>query len=106
MAEFRLSSHAAADLAEIADYTIERFGIEQARRYRDDLEKCFQNLAENPTLGRSVEQVAPKLRRFEHQSHVVFYAQEEGGVLIVRVLHASMDAPRHFGDPGAKPTFT
>jgi len=32
MAEYRLSSQAKADLDEIADYTIEKFGIEQARR--------------------------------------------------------------------------
>ncbi len=34
MANFRLSLRADADLARIADYTIETFGIEQARRYR------------------------------------------------------------------------
>ena len=34
MADFRLSPRAETDLAEIADYTIETFGVEQARRYR------------------------------------------------------------------------
>ena len=34
MADFRLSPRAENDLAEIADYTIETFGVEQARRYR------------------------------------------------------------------------
>ena len=95
MADFRLSPHAEADLAEIADYTIETFGIEQARRYRDDLEACFRNLAENPLLGRSAEWLSPGLRRFEHRSHAVFYTQEEEGVLVVRILHAGMDVPRH-----------
>ena len=95
MADVRLSSRAEIDLAGIADYTIETFGVEQARRYRDDLEACFLNLAENPRLGRSVEQFAPGLRRFEYRSHVVFYTEDEGGVLIVRVLHVRMDASRH-----------
>ena len=58
MADVRLSCRAETDLAEIADYTIERFGVEQARRYRDDLEACFLNLAKNPGLGRRVEQLA------------------------------------------------
>ena len=52
--DFRLTSRAESDLAEIADYTIETFGIEQARRYRDALESCFQMIADNPELGRSL----------------------------------------------------
>jgi toxin ParE1/3/4 len=95
MAEYRLTSRAEADLEKIANYTIEQFGIEQARRYRDGLENCFQSLAENPKLGRSAEQLAPNLRRFEHRSHIIFYVPQDNGVLIIRVLHESMDAPRH-----------
>ena len=48
MADYRLTSRAEADLAGIADYTIETFGIEQARRYRDEFETRFENLAANP----------------------------------------------------------
>jgi len=95
MAEYRLASRAEADLAKIADYTIETFGIEQARRYRDAFETCFGNLAKNPHLGRSAERLAPGLRRWEHGSHLVFYVEDERGVTIVRILHARMDAPRH-----------
>lgn len=96
MAEYRFSSLAESDLAEIADYTIEGFGIDQARRYRDALDTCFQTLADNSKIGRSADQLTPDLRRYEHQSHVVFYVPEGEGVLIVRVLHESMDVSRHF----------
>jgi toxin ParE1/3/4 len=96
MAEYRLSKSAENDLAEIADYTIATFGIEQSRRYRDGLNTCFQNIADNPMLGRSASlDFAPELRRYEYQSHVVFYMPELRDILIVRVLHKSMDAPRH-----------
>ena len=96
MAEYRLSKRAASDLAEIADYTIETFGIEQARHYCDGLDTCFQTIADNPMFGRSASfHDVPELRRYEYQSHVVFYIPEERDVLIVRVLHKSMDAPRH-----------
>ena len=94
MADFRLSTRAAADLGGIARHTIETFGVEQARRYRDDLEACFRTLAENPRLGRSAERLRPGLRRFEHRLHAVFYMQDEDGVLIVRILHARIDALR------------
>lgn len=72
MADFRLSTRAAADLGSIARYTIETFGVEQAR----------------------AERLRPGLRRFEHRSHAVFYMQNEDGILIVRILHARMDPPR------------
>ena len=95
MADYRLSSRTQADLAGIADYTIETFGLRQARRYRDEVEACFRNLAENPRLGRLTERLAPGLRRFEHRSHVVFYTECNDGVLIIRVLHVRMDASLH-----------
>jgi len=95
MSEYRLSSRAESDLAEIADYTIERFGIEQARRYRDELESCIQTLAANPMIGRSADELGSKLRRYEHQSHIVFYLPSDQGVFVVRVLHQRMDYARH-----------
>lgn len=95
MADYRLTLLAESDLAGIADHTIETLGIEQARRYRDGLEACFGRLADNPRLGRNAENLAPNLRRFEHRSHVVFYVECDNDVVIVRILHASMDPPRH-----------
>lgn len=96
MNSYKLSRLASADLEEIAEYTIESFGIEQARRYRDGLKICFDQLANNPALGKRSEQLMRGLRRFEHQSHVVFYIIEPEEIFIVRVLHSSMDVPRHF----------
>lgn len=96
MNNYRLSRLAAADLEEIAEFTIERFGIEQSRRYRDGLKSCFDLLANSPALGRRAEQLIRGLRRYEHQSHVVFYMSEPEGLLTVRVLHSSIDVLRHF----------
>jgi plasmid stabilization system protein ParE len=39
MADYRLSKHAEKDLGDIAAYTIQNFGLKQARRYRDDYSK-------------------------------------------------------------------
>jgi len=72
MGNYRLTSRADSDLAEVADYTIGNFGIEQARRYRDALETCFETIADNPKLGREADKLASKLRRHQHKSHVVF----------------------------------
>lgn len=64
MNKYRLSRLAASDLEEIAEYTIEYFGIEQARHYRDGLKECFIQLANNPEIGRKAEQLTLGLRRF------------------------------------------
>lgn len=95
MAEYRLSRRAAADLRAIAEYTIDQFGVAQARTYRDSLKSCFQELAQNSKMGRKAEQLAPSLRRFEHKSHIVFYTVENTGVYIVRILHSRMDVRRY-----------
>lgn len=95
MPRFRLSSRAESDLSEIADYSIEAFGLDQARRYVDGLEACFQVLTDKPSAGRSADELAPKLKRFRYQSHVVFYIPDNEGVFVVRVLHKSMDIQRH-----------
>ena len=95
MPDYRLSAAAADDLAEIADYSFEQFGIEQALQYGDQLEQCMQHLANNPLMGASAEFLAPELRRFEFRSHSIFYCPVADGVRIIRVLHRLMDVDRH-----------
>jgi toxin ParE1/3/4 len=92
MAEYRLSKRAYADIVGIGDYTIERFGIEQARRYRDRLEDAFQALADHPGRGRPADDVAPGLRRWNYQSHAVFFRLESRGIDCARA--ASGDGRR------------
>lgn len=91
----RLSRLAAADLESIANYTIERFGIKQARRYRDGLDHVFHTLAEEPLRGRSAAHLANEMRRFEHESHIIFYRTVDQGIFVVRILHERMDVERH-----------
>jgi len=95
VADYRLSNLAESDLAGIADYTIEAFGLERARDYRDGLGDCFQRLADNPNLGRNADEFLPELKRYSHRSHEVFYLVLQPGVFIVRVLHGRMDIERH-----------
>lgn len=82
MAKFLLTSRTAIDLSDIADFTIQTFGIEQAWFYRDGLNHCFEILAKNPQLGRNATELAPNLKRFEYQSHVVFYISKESHILM------------------------
>jgi toxin ParE1/3/4 len=72
MADYKLSGKAEVDVDEIYEYTIVNFGIEQARRYLLGLGDCCQALTENSLLGRVADELAPELRRYEYNSHVVF----------------------------------
>jgi len=100
--KFHLTNRAVTDLSDIADFTIQSFGIEQARFYRDGLNNCFEILADNPHLGRSAAELAPNLKRSEYQSHVVFYVPRNTDILIIRILHQRMDFKRHLPIPTKK----
>jgi toxin ParE1/3/4 len=88
--DYRLSTLARLDLVEIADYTVDTWGLEHAERYLDSLEACFRSLVGNPGLGRPCEKIRKGLRRFEHEKHVIFYRSDEDGIFIVRILHHAM----------------
>ena len=96
MGEFQLSSKAKEDLGKIADFTIENFGIQQARVYKDELIDCFKSLSINPNIGRHYPiKNIHGLKVFPFKAHSIFYIQRENHVLIVRILGARMDFDRH-----------
>ncbi|MGI9305106.1 MAG: type II toxin-antitoxin system RelE/ParE family toxin [Gammaproteobacteria bacterium] len=94
MAEYWLLCDAEADLDEIADYTIEKFGLEQARVYKDGLKRAFQLLAENPLIGSDQGHIRPNVRRFVHKSHAIYYRLDGDDVLILRILGPGQDPLR------------
>ena len=98
MGVYRLSRKAAADLDSIYTYTIEQHGLARARKYLNGLNACLERLADHPMLGRRADRIAPRVRRHECQSHIVFYVPEYSGVYIAGVLHARMDVPRRYGE--------
>lgn len=95
MRRLSISRQADNDLVSISQFTTAEFGESQARKYRDQLRACFASLLDNPHLGRSAQEVAPQLRRIRQQAHVIFYVATPEDILIVRVLHHSMDFERH-----------
>ncbi|MDR3744907.1 MAG: type II toxin-antitoxin system RelE/ParE family toxin [Acidobacteriaceae bacterium] len=101
MATFKLSRCAEEDLLNIADYTLERWGREQASRYLAEMESCCQRIAAHPQLGRSCHHIRPDLRRMEQGKHIIFYRALGESVLITRVLHQSMLPTRHSMDEDA-----
>jgi len=92
MERYRLSNAADADFSKLYSDGIVDFGLEQAQAYALGLYDLFQTLGENPLMGYSAKELAPELRRFPYQSHVIFYLQyNDDGVFIVRILRKEMD---------------
>ena len=90
MPNWKLSRLARLDLIEIADYTVDTWGLEQADRYMDSLEDCFKQLVRVPGMGRPCNQIRPGYRRIEHEKHIIIYRAVPGGVFISRILHQRM----------------
>ena len=95
--KYSVSRPGQSDLRAIARYTHETWGVDQAVRYAQGLQRSFRVLAENPGIGRPCDAIQAGLRRFEVGKHVVFYREKPGGIRIVRVLHQQMiPAKPHF----------
>ena len=76
-------------------YSIERFGLAQARHYRDELIKTFRILSENPFLGQDCQEIKAGYRRHVHGRHVIYYRVDDSQIVILRILHERQDPLRN-----------
>ena len=90
MPGFHIRPEAARDLDEIRQYIAEN-NPAAAVRLVEEVTELFHRLAEFPLIGRSREELVPKLRSFPVGNYVIFYQPISDGVEIVRVLHGSRD---------------
>lgn len=89
---FRLTKAARDDLIHIYVESVRMFGVRQAEKYQDGLDRVFELLAYNPQLSRERSELTPPVRVHPCGSHMVVYQIEDtGGILIVRVRHALED---------------
>ncbi len=92
---YKLTPKAENDLTEIYLHGFLNFGETQAEKYFSELEDCFQVLSETPFIGRERTEFSPPVRIHHHGRHLVIYVIQEDRILIIRVLHDSMDVQRH-----------
>lgn len=93
---YELSQAADNDIEAIFDYTIKQFGITQAIKYVTSFEAVFENLVNNPEIGRKRDEVKKGLRSLIKESHIIFYRIMKDRIRIIRVLHVNRDLPRFF----------
>jgi toxin ParE1/3/4 len=94
MAEYKLSKKAEHDLAEIARYSLDTFGLKAAREYRNSLNSAFERLANNPDLGHPFVHKSRHTRRLMHESHAIYYRLRGRVIFIQRILHQNQDPMR------------
>ena len=95
MGVYKISARAESDLAQLYEYVIEIFGLQQARRYLSGMHDLFQMLADKVNLGRDASEFVPSLKRFSYKSHTIFYLTSDNGIFIIRVLSQRMDYGEH-----------
>ena len=92
MKQVLLAPEAEQALLEIALYTLERWGEEQARSYVQRIRDACGRLADNPSLGRLRSRIrTTELRECQVGSHIVIYAVRADDLLVVGVLHEAMN---------------
>jgi toxin ParE1/3/4 len=91
MARYDFTAQAIEDLREIARYTKKTWGLEQARKYREEIELVLQKLSLNPQVGRARDEVSTGIRSFRVASHIAFYIPKDDRLTVIRLLHPSQD---------------
>jgi toxin ParE1/3/4 len=93
MRPFVLTHAAEADLIAIARYTDKIWGIAQRNSYLKQFDDLFHTLGRNPQTGIACDALREGYRKFPLGSHMVYYRNgQEVAIVIVRILHKSMDA--------------
>ncbi len=94
MSVAKFSQAATADLRDIWLYSAETWGVAQADRYTVELEEVCDGLASGKLVSRPVRERAGYFR-YTVGRHLIFFKEGDDGILVMRVLHQSMDAERH-----------
>ncbi|WP_155746815.1 type II toxin-antitoxin system RelE/ParE family toxin [Scytonema sp. UIC 10036] len=99
-----LRPQARSDIKSILKYTTQRWGAQQRGRYKTLIERCLDSITANPLpRSRKEESIEGYYRRHVGGKgrHFVYYRLLEDSVLVVRILHDSMDVERHLPDAAA-----
>ena len=92
------SPAAIADIGAIWDYTTLTWGMDQADRYVDDIRATCIALAGGDRVGRKVD-VRDGYLKYPVGRHLIFFRQDGPHLIVIRVLHQSMDVERHLQGP-------
>ncbi|GHV03090.1 toxin ParE1 [Bacteroidia bacterium] len=92
MAKYRFTNKAVEDLSDIWNYTVETWSERQADLYYEMIICTCQDIADNPSSGRSYEEIAEDIYGLRAGKHVIFYRIISPDTIeVIRILHSCMD---------------
>ena len=89
---------AATDIKQILKYTQRVWGEGQRKKYKAAIDRCLKDIQANPSPRLKSEECSNGyLRRHMDKKyrHYIFYRVTADSIVIVRLLHDSMDSERH-----------
>jgi toxin ParE1/3/4 len=89
--EYRLSSRAKTDIADIYFYGSERWGERQADQYYLDMLAAFEEITKFPLSCRERPDVEAGIRIWIFHSHLIVYELQAEIVVVLRVVHGHHD---------------
>lgn len=93
-----IKEEALDDLEEIWLYTLQNWSLEQADRYHSLVIREIEFLATRPASGKSQDHLRIGYRSSKVNSHIIFYLFEKTEIVIIRILHESVDIPNRLQD--------
>lgn len=89
----KLSRRTTLDLADIADYSLTRWGQRVAGEYLDSFDSALEMLATHPDLLRDIPDLSGALKWYRVNQHYLICTVIEPVIYVVTIQHGSMDIP-------------
>ena len=86
-----LSPAAQLDVSDIWDFTVARWGEDQAERYNSRIRDTLNELAAGRRSSRAADDVVRGYRTCFIGSHVAYFRIDADDLIVIRILHQSMD---------------
>ncbi|MBN0986447.1 type II toxin-antitoxin system RelE/ParE family toxin [Amphritea pacifica] len=92
---YSFTDKAEKDLEGILSFTLEHWGKRKVVEYLDGIESAALNLCNHPDMGIDRSDLIVGVRSIPYESHVIYYTQRNAHLIIIRIIHCSMDPNLH-----------
>lgn len=92
MPKIRLTVAAQQDLSTIQNISLDNFGVMAVREHMRGFERIFTLLHTHPAADEARLDYGDGIRIFSHRPPRIIYHFGDHDILILRILHAAMDA--------------
>lgn len=88
-----LTDRAVRDIAEIREYSVERFGRPVANQYLSNIENTLNLLKSSPSLLHDQPELHDSFKFYRCKKHFLVCDQQAGDIYVLTLIHTPMDIP-------------